>query len=89
MKIKIISGILLITFSIIISSITCVAVEEKKDLNDNILKQIYDDFTERIHRFANIQPNIIWYPGFLITLLLAPFIILYLIIAIILDIANP
>ena len=89
MKLKILPVIFIIIFSIALSSITCVAIVEKRDLNNNIIKQIYIDFTERNNIFDNIQPSILWFPGFLITLLLAPFIILYLIIAIILDIGTP
>ena len=77
---KIIS-LFIIAIIVIFFSFTTIAKENKPDLNINfIYEKIFQEYKE-----ISITP---WYPGFLITLLLAPFIILYLIIAIILDIGS-
>ena len=77
---KIIS-LLIIAIIIIYFSFTAIAKENKPNLNKNIIhEKIFHEYKE-----ISITP---WYPGFFITLLLAPFIILYLIIAIILEIGS-
>jgi hypothetical protein len=85
MKIRIISGLLIITISIICSSITCIGLEEKQNVDYNFSNEL----KEKFEIIKYIRSDTLWFPGFFITLLLAPFIILYLIIAIILEIGNP
>ena len=80
--------ILIASFSIILSSISCYGYQDSRDTEENNQKELSNNMFYRIYQ--NINNNtLFWYPGFFITLLLAPFIILYLIIAIILDIGNP
>ena len=81
--------ILITTFSIILSSISCIAYEDISYMQDNNQKDLSYNMINRINKLFNDNEPFFWYPGFFITLLLAPFIILYLIIAIILDIGNP
>jgi hypothetical protein len=77
---KIIS-LFIIAIIVIFFSFTTIAKENNPDLNKNInYEKIFQNYKK-----ISITP---WYPGFFITLLLAPFIILYLIIAIILEIGN-
>jgi len=85
---KIFFGIM-ITLIIILSSIPIIEAEKNLSLNDNSIDNIANIIKEKIYQNLIKIPKITWFPGFLITLLLAPFIILYLIIAIILDIGNP
>jgi len=79
---KIIFGVLLTTIIIILSSIPTIAEKNNQNLSHNIINE---KFFQNINKISTIP----WYPGFFITLLLAPFIILYIIIGIILDIGNP
>ena len=85
---KIIFGIIT-TFTIILSSIPIIEAEKNLNINNNSIDNITNIIKEKINQNLIKIPKITWFPGFLITLLLAPFIILYLIIAIILDIGNP
>ena len=85
---KIFFGIIT-TLIIILSSIPIIEAEKNLSLNDNSIDNIANIIKEKIYQNLIKIPKITWFPGFLITLLLAPFIILYLIIAIILDIGNP
>ena len=85
---KIFFGIIT-TLIIILSSIPIIEAEKNLSLNDNSIDNISNIIKEKIYQNLIKIPKITWFPGFLITLLLAPFIILYLIIAIILDIGNP
>lgn len=87
MNIKKIFGSIFIILFIIFTSFSCIASDLKEPLDEN--NNISNRFIERVMLNKNFNPNLLWFPGFLITLLLAPFIILYLIIAIILDIGNP
>ena len=85
---KIIFGIS-ITIILIFFSISPAAMENNQNTkfqNNNILKNMIKLIN---YHYQNILYEKLWFPGFFITLLLAPFIILYLIIAIILDIGNP
>jgi hypothetical protein len=85
MKTKIFIGVLLVSIIILLSSFPLISADQDNIIINQNLKDIKDNITNRIDKL----PDIFWYPGFFITLLLAPFIIIYLIIAIILDIGNP
>lgn len=80
----------IITSFIILFSVTqIISAEEKITLNNNYMKSNVDLIDDNYNQNIKIINKIIWYPRLLLTLLLAPFILLYLIIAIILDIGNP
>jgi hypothetical protein len=85
MKIRNYLVVNLIIIFVICSSITCIGYEE----NQNLDYDYFNEIKEIFEFLKNYRSNILWFPGFLITLILAPFIIIYLIIAIILDIGNP
>jgi len=85
MKIKKFLGILLIMIIILLSSFSSISAIPDNNLLNNKLKNIKDSINYKIDKLSDT----LWYPGFFITLLLAPFILLYIIIAIILDIGNP
>ena len=85
MKTKIFIGVLLVSIIILLSSFPLISADPDNIIINQRLQDIKDNITNRIDKL----PDILWYPGFFITLLLAPFIIMYLIIAIILDIGNP
>ena len=81
--------ILITSFSIFLSSISCLAYGDLNDVENNNKKYLSNTVFDRMHRLFKDQDKLCWYPGFFITLLLAPFILLYILIAIILDIGNP
>jgi len=83
MKMKILIGITFISLIIILSSYPSILADN--NLKPQEFKNIKEFFSNKINGISNL----FWYPGFFLTLLLAPFIIIYLIIAIILDIGNP
>lgn len=85
MKIKLFIGILLVSVIIILSSFPSISAIPDNDILNNKLENVNDFINYKIDKLSDT----LWYPGFFITLLLAPFIILYIIIAIILDIGNP
>ena len=81
--------IIIASFSIILSSISCYGYQDSRDTEDNNQKDFSNNMAYRIYQHFQNYNTLFWFPGFFITLLLAPFIIFYLIIAIILDIGNP
>lgn len=81
--------ILITSFSIILSSISCLAYGDLSDVENNNKKYLSNNVIERMYQLFEDEDNLCWYPGFFITLLLAPFILLYILLAIILDIGNP
>ena len=86
---KIFFKIMFTTMIIIISSVPTMVANENENQNNNIINDNILIIKEKISQNINKISKITWYPGFFITLLLAPFILIYLIIAIILDIGNP
>ena len=89
MNINIFFKIVCTTMIIIISSVPTMVANENENQNNNIINDNILIIKEKISQNINKISKITWYPVFFITLLLAPFILIYLIIAIILDIGNP
>lgn len=85
MKIKIFIGILFVSAIIVLSSFPSISADSDSNIINKKLQNINDFINNKIDKLSDT----LWYPGFLITLLLAPFILLYILIAIILDIGNP
>jgi hypothetical protein len=85
---RLIIGIITIIL-FLLSATQIVQAEEKIIFKNNYFQKTMDLINNRNCQDINNISKITWFPGLLITLLLAPFIILYLIIAIILDIGNP